>query len=93
MNELTTLSKKFGTRIKFERIKRNWSQEQLAEKANIGRTTITNIERNLSSTTLDIVEKIAGAFGYEPYELLIFKDLEFNKFLFHLTNPIRNSSF
>ncbi len=76
MSELNILSKKFGIRIKFERIKRNWSQEQLAEKADIGRTTVTNIERNLSSPTLDIVEKIAAALGYEPYELLIFKDLE-----------------
>jgi transcriptional regulator with XRE-family HTH domain len=76
MSRLTTLSKKFGIRVKFERIKRDWSQEQLAEKANVGRTTITNIERSLSSATLDIVEKIAKAFDYEPYELLIFKDLE-----------------
>ena len=76
MNEISTLSKKFGIRIKFERIKRNWSQEKLAEEAGIGRTTLTNIERNLSSTTLDVVEKLAKAFKYEPYELLIFKDLE-----------------
>ena len=76
MSELNILSKKFGIRIKFERIKRNWSQEQLADEAEIGRTTITNIERNFSSPTLDIVEKLAKALGYEPYELLIFKDLE-----------------
>ncbi len=76
MNEISTLSRKFGIRIKFERIKRNWSQEKLAEEAGIGRTTLTNIERNLSSTTLDVVEKLATAFNYEPYELLIFKDLE-----------------
>ena len=76
MNEISTLSKKFGIRIKFERIKRNWSQEKLAEEAGIGRTTLTNIERNLSSTTLDVVEKLAKAFKSDPYELLIFKDLE-----------------
>ena len=76
MNEISTLSRKFGIRIKFERIKRNWSQEKLAEEAGIGRTTLTNIERNLSSTTLDVIEKLATAFNDEPYELLIFKDLE-----------------
>lgn len=76
MNEISTLSKKFGIRVKFERIKRNWSQEKLAEEAGIGRTTLTNIERNLSSTTLDVVEKLAKAFNYEPYELLVFRDLE-----------------
>ena len=72
----STLSKKFGIRVKFERIKRNLSQEQLAEMAGIGRTTLTSVERNISSPTLDIVEKISNALGYEPNELLVFKDLE-----------------
>lgn len=72
----STLSKKFGIRIKFERIKRNLSQEQLAEMAGIGRTTLTSVERNISSPTLDVVEKISNALGYEPNELLVFKDLE-----------------
>jgi len=76
MNKDKTLSIKFGKRIKFERIKRDWSQEQLAEYAEIGRTTVASIERNVSSPTLDIVEKLAKALGYEPYKLLIFKDLE-----------------
>ncbi len=76
MNENKTLSFKFGKRIKFERIKRDWTQEQLADHANIGRTTVANLEKNNSSPTLDIVEKLARALGYEPYELLIFKDLE-----------------
>ena len=76
MNDIPTLTKKFGLRIKFERIKRNWTQEKLAEKAGIGRTTLTSIERSTSSATLDIIEKIANALDYEPFELLIFKDLE-----------------
>jgi transcriptional regulator with XRE-family HTH domain len=75
-NEIHSLAYKFGKRIKFERIKRDLTQEQLAEMAKIGRTTITNLERNTSSPTLDVVEKLAKALGYEPHELLIFKDLE-----------------
>jgi transcriptional regulator with XRE-family HTH domain len=75
-NKEKTLSYKFGKRIKFERIKLDWSQEILAEKANISRSTITSVERNTSSPTLDVVEKLAKALGYEPHELLIFKDLE-----------------
>ena len=75
-NKEKTLSYKFGKRIKFERIKLDWSQEVLAEKADISRSTITSVERNSSSPTLDVVEKLAKALGYEPYELLIFKDLE-----------------
>ena len=76
MNKDKSLSLKFGKRIKFERFKRDWTQEQLAEYADIGRTTVASIERNISSPTLDIVEKLAKALDYEPYELLIFKDLE-----------------
>ncbi len=71
-----SLSKKFGMRVRFERMKRDWSQEQLADLAGIGRTTITSIERNISSPTLDIVEKISKALEYEPYQLLKFNDLE-----------------
>jgi len=76
MTRISTLSQKFSIRIKFERVKRNYSQEKLAELAGIGRTTLAQIEAQKSSPTLDIVEKIANALGYEPYELFMFKNLE-----------------
>ena len=76
MSNISTLAKKFATRVRFERIKRKFSQEKLAELAGIGRSTLTHIEAQTSSPTLDIVEKIASALGFEPYELLIFKNLE-----------------
>lgn len=76
MGNISTLAKKFATRVRFERIKRKFSQEKLAELAGIGRSTLTQIEAQTSSPTLDIVEKIASALGFEPYELLIFKNLE-----------------
>ena len=72
MSNISTLAKKFATRVRFERIKRKFSQEKLAELAGIGRSTLTQIEAQTSSPTLDIVEKIASALGFEPYELLIF---------------------
>lgn len=76
MSNISTLAKKFATRVRFERIKRKYSQEKLAELAGIGRSTLTQIEAQTSSPTLDIVEKIASALGFEPYEMLIFKNLE-----------------
>ena len=76
MSNISTLAKKFATRVRFERIKCKFSQEKLAELAGIGRSTLTQIEAQTSSPTLDIVEKIASALGFEPYELLIFKNLE-----------------
>lgn len=76
MSNISTLARKFATRVRFERTKRKYSQEKLAELAGIGRSTLTQIEAQTSSPTLDIVEKIASALGFEPYELLIFKNLE-----------------
>ena len=76
MGNISTLAKKFSTRVKFEHTKRRYSQEKLAELAGIGRSTLTQIEAQTSSPTLDVVEKIANALEYEPYELLIFKNLE-----------------
>ncbi|MDO5438224.1 MAG: helix-turn-helix transcriptional regulator [bacterium] len=76
MSNISTLAKKFATRVRFERIKRRYSQEKLAELAGIGRSTLTQIEAQTSSPTLDVVEKLANALEYEPYELLIFKNLE-----------------
>ena len=65
-----------GKRIKELRKAANLTQEKLAELAGIGRSTLTQIEAQTSSPTLDVVEKIANALEYEPYELLIFKNLE-----------------
>ena len=76
MDNIQTLANKFAIRIRFERIKRRYSQEKLAELAGIGRSTVTQIEAQTSSPTLDVVEKLAKALEYEPFELLIFKNLE-----------------
>ena len=61
---------KICLRIKFERIKRNLSQEQLAELADLNRNTIGNIERGIASPTVDTLEKLAKAFGMEVLELM-----------------------
>ncbi len=64
------LNTKICLRIKFERIKRNLSQEQLAELAELNRNTIGNIERGLASPTVDTLEKIASAFGMSVLDLM-----------------------
>lgn len=63
-------------RVKFERVKRRYSQEKLAELAGIGRSTLAQIEVQSSSPTSDVVEILAKALEHEAYELLIFKNLE-----------------
>jgi transcriptional regulator with XRE-family HTH domain len=69
-------AQKFGKRIKIERIMRDWTMEQLAEKAGLGTTTIANVESGYSSPTLDTIEKLAISFGFKLHELLIFDDLD-----------------
>ncbi len=69
-NKKSELSAKICLRIKFERIKRNFSQEQLAELAELNRNTIGNIERGIASPTVDTLEKLAKAFDMNILELM-----------------------
>lgn len=71
-NNKSELNTKICKRIKFERIKRNLSQEQLAELAELNRNTIGNIEREIASPTIETLEKLSKAFGME---LLDFMDV------------------
>ena len=64
------LNTKICLRIKFERIKRNLSQEQLAELADLNRNTIGNIERGIASPTIDTLEKLSNAFGMDVLDLM-----------------------
>lgn len=64
------LNNKICLKIKIERIKRNLSQEQLAEIADLNRNTIGNIERGLASPTIETLEKLANAFEMSVIELI-----------------------
>ena len=52
---------KFGQKIRDLRISKNYSQEVLADKANLHRTYIGMIERGEKNITLVNIEKIAKA--------------------------------
>ena len=64
------LSKKFGLKIKIERVKLGVSQEKLAEKAGLNRNSIGAIERGESSPTLDTINSLAKAFGLSLQEIM-----------------------
>lgn len=55
--------KYFGERVREERLKRNLSQETLAEKAGVHRTYIGMIERAEKNITLTNIEKVANGLG------------------------------
>lgn len=64
-DDLDSLSKKIGKKIKLERIKRDISQENLALDAGLDRNTIWKIESGRVSPTIDSLEKIAKALNID----------------------------
>ncbi|MBI4308813.1 MAG: helix-turn-helix transcriptional regulator [Candidatus Omnitrophica bacterium] len=63
------LTKTFGQKLRLLRKTRKFSQEKLAEKANLHPTYIGVIERGEQSATLDTIEKLAGALNVKEKEL------------------------
>ena len=64
---------KLGHKIRYERMKREMSQEQLSDLAELNFRSISYIEcgkHDVKCTTLD---KIANAFGMDISELFMFK--------------------
>lgn len=64
------ISEKIALKIKFERQKKNFSQEELALEAGLNKNTIWKIETNKVSPSLDTLEKIAKALNIEFSELI-----------------------
>ena len=60
-----------GQRIKAAREKQGWTQEQLAEKLNIGVTHISVIERGVKAPRFDTFISIANALEIDANSLLI----------------------
>jgi len=59
-----------GKNIKFYRFRRHYSQADLAEKANISITFLSNIERGIKFPKPDILSQIAESLEINVYELL-----------------------
>lgn len=59
-----------GGRIALVRKVLGLSQEELALKAGISRITMGKLERNIGSTTLKTLLKVASALGVEPEDLI-----------------------
>ena len=66
--------KTLGLNIAYYRKKRGLSQEALAEKVNIDRSSISRIEIAMTGTSLDSVFKIADVLQVEPYKLVVERD-------------------
>lgn len=63
-------------KLKVERVKKNWTQEELAKKSGVGRVTISNIERKgIKTIPVYTLEKLANALDITVSELF-FSDEE-----------------
>lgn len=56
-------TKEIGTRIKNARFELRFTQEKFAEKLNIGRVHLANIERGRYAPSLDLLVEIASLTG------------------------------
>jgi DNA-binding XRE family transcriptional regulator len=59
-----------GQNVRRFRQKHGWSQERLAEKADMHWTFISGVERAKYNISLDSISRLAKALGCRPYELL-----------------------
>ena len=64
------IKKKFGTKVRYLRTEKGWSQEKLALNAELDRTYIPSIEAGKRNVSITVIEKIANAFDVEIIELL-----------------------
>lgn len=70
MGTRSALGHRFGEEVRRLRLERGWSQEHLAEAANLHRNSIGAIERGEMSPTLEVIEAIARALDLLPHQLI-----------------------
>lgn len=66
---MSALRIRLGKAIRRLRAKQGFSQEDLAHKAKIHRTTMSEIERGVSNVSVDMAERIAKSLGVGLSEL------------------------
>lgn len=62
--------KVIGERVKQKRKARGWTQEQLADAADITTQYISRIERGVVQPSLELIYHLAGVLGCSIYELI-----------------------
>ncbi len=62
----------FGKRVKAIRKKKNFSQEELAEKIEIAVTNMGKIERGESFVTASTLQKLADVLGVRVFDFFVF---------------------
>lgn len=71
---MRSIFEEFGVNVKNARADRSMTQEELAEKAQLERKTISSIENGDGNPTLMTIELIAKALNMKIYKLFVFDD-------------------
>ncbi len=69
-----SIQKSFGRVVREARERNGWSQERLAEAADLNRSYLGEVERGVVSPSLSTIAKLAVALGQTPS--LLFGSLE-----------------
>nr|WP_027482381.1 helix-turn-helix transcriptional regulator [Deinococcus pimensis] len=64
------LSARLGRVMRRLRAERGWSQETLADIANLDRTYVSSLERGMNRATLEVVGVLARAFDLSVLQLI-----------------------
>lgn len=67
------ITTQFGDKVRQLRLAKHWSQEELADRAGLHRTYISDIERGNRNPTLTVVSEIASAL--EVNIAILFEDV------------------
>ena len=62
--------RRFGLNVQRLRRAKDWSQEELADRANLHRTYVSGVERGIRNPTITVVEKLARTLETTAGELL-----------------------
>ena len=73
----TELTKKFGWKVKIERMKKKISQEKLAEIAGLNKNSLGLIERGETTPSIETANNIANALGIKLPDLIDVDKIEF----------------
>lgn len=63
------IRQRLGSNLRRAREERGWSQEEFADRANIHRTYVSDIERGARNPTIAVVERLARALGIGAADL------------------------
>ncbi|MEI9979859.1 MAG: helix-turn-helix transcriptional regulator [Edaphobacter sp.] len=64
-----SLRTRFGAKVRKVRLSRGWTQEHLAEKANVSLNFLNLIERGQRAPSFDNLERLAKVLRVAVYEL------------------------